>query len=593
MFKLNSVFNADGYKPSHFLFMPKATATAVNKVTKMFGNMTPRADKYFRNDYPDFDGLIVVFGLQFVIKNILIDHWNENFFDVPFHTAIKEISRLFSAYMGETDITHWKALHGLGYLPVEVKALLEGTLAPVKIPHYTIQETNEDFAWVASFLETIMSDDYWKQTTVATVAREFRRLVNANALDTTGSLVGTEFQLHDFSMRGQAIHQSAHATGAAFLTSTCGTDTIGALPWLEYFYGVDFEKEFIAATIPATEHSITCLNAALIGEAAFIKRAITEDVPNGMVGIVGDTYNWWNFIDVIIRDLKPEILARPVNPLGLSKVVVRPDSGDPADIICGQYFEDLTHITKRYAPEDAEEFSEYCEDLCADRLRDRVQQETPHGECGDDEPSEIYKIGDKHYKITLNIEWNRYDKQYYFIDGCSVKSFEEIELTLEQKGSIEILWEIFGGTVSEQGYKVLDSHIGLIYGDSITYKRAKDIFARLKAKGFATTNVVFGVGSYSLSSGISRDTLGMAVKSTGAIVDGNLVEMFKDPVTDDGTKKSAKGLLRVERDESGKLVLFDQQTEEQEKQGLLVSVFKDGELLVDQKFSDIRNRIWS
>lgn len=116
------------------------------------------------------------------------------------------------------------------------------------------------------------------------------------------------------------------------------------------------------------------------------------------------------------------------------------------------------------------------------------------------------------------------------------------------------------------------------------------MFKRLEAKGFASTNVVFGVGSYTMQY-LTRDSAGMAVKATYAEVDGIGYELFKDPITDSGMKKSAKGLLRVEEIE-GNFHLFDQQTKEQEKQGALQTVFKDGTLVKQTSLSEIRNRLW-
>ena len=150
---------------------------------------------------------------------------------------------------------------------------------------------------------------------------------------------------------------------------------------------------------------------------------------------------------------------------------------------------------------------------------------------------------------------------------------------------IEILWDTFGGTINEQGYKVLDSHIGAIYGDSITLERAEQIIDRLKAKGFASTNIVFGVGSYSLGYA-TRDNQGGAVKSTAVEIDGKLVEIFKDPVTDDGTKKSAKGLLQVKNG-----VLKDQCTWLEEADSDLQTIFINGKFIKTTTLTDIRKRL--
>lgn len=162
----------------------------------------------------------------------------------------------------------------------------------------------------------------------------------------------------------------------------------------------------------------------------------------------------------------------------------------------------------------------------------------------------------------------------------------------EAKGAVQCLWDTFGGHITDQGYKVLHDKVGLIYGDSITLERAKRIFERLEAKGFASTNCVLGVGSYT-SNYITRDSLGMAVKATWAQVNGEGYDLFKDPVTDDGTKKSAKGLLQVTQDSEGYFILKDQCTRAEEEEGLLEEVFIDGKIVKETSLSEIRNRLWS
>lgn len=156
----------------------------------------------------------------------------------------------------------------------------------------------------------------------------------------------------------------------------------------------------------------------------------------------------------------------------------------------------------------------------------------------------------------------------------------------EYKGAVQVLWEEFGGTVNEKGFKQLNDRVGLIYGDSITPERAEAILSQLAAKGFASSNVVFGIGSYTYQFN-TRDTFGFAMKATWAQVNGVHRELFKSPKTDSGMKKSAKGLLRVEK-EGDNFVLFDQQTTDQEKQGKLKAVFFNGMLVQDDSLAEIR-----
>jgi nicotinamide phosphoribosyltransferase len=159
------------------------------------------------------------------------------------------------------------------------------------------------------------------------------------------------------------------------------------------------------------------------------------------------------------------------------------------------------------------------------------------------------------------------------------------ETEVERKGVVELLWDVFGGTVTEKGFKLLDAHIGAIYGDSINIDRATRICEGLKAKGFAT-QVVFGIGSYTYQYN-TRDTFGTAMKATYVVIDGEGQEIYKDPVTDDGTKRSATGLLNVKK-ENGRFVLYDKVTWEQERESELKTVFKDGKLMKEFSLKEIR-----
>lgn len=543
MFFVNPLLLTDSYKVSHIGFSAEGTQ-------RIYSNLTARTLRLFEERFPDSDGKTVLFGLQALVFDILVDAFNM-FFNTSWNIVKADLERYLVPYLGEIDMSHFKALHNLGYLPVMIKALPEGSLVPVKVPYMTIVNTHDDFQWITNYLETIISAELWKVITVATVGREFRRLSNKFAMDTTGSIVGTEFQNHDFSFRGQSNWQSAASLGGAFLLSSNGTDNIPALPWLKRFYDADGTKEFVAASVPASEHSVSCLGSAVYSELEFMRRSIKEVYPTGIVSLVSDTYDYWKVVTEFLPALKEDILARQENALGLAKVVIRPDSGDPVRIICGY---ELSN--KVFANKD-EVYNFY----------DGNNSNLP----------EVVKVGEKYFTISA-------------IDPSRVGLGQELT-EAEVKGSIEVLYDIFGGITNALGYKVLNPRIGLIYGDSITYLRAKEIYARLADKGFATTNVVFGIGSMSLTYH-TRDTLGMAIKATAAKVNGKWIELFKDPKTDNGTKKSAKGLLRVEQ-ENGKFVLYDQQTPEQEEQGLMKVIFKDGITYNYQTFSQIKERMWS
>jgi len=170
---------------------------------------------------------------------------------------------------------------------------------------------------------------------------------------------------------------------------------------------------------------------------------------------------------------------------------------------------------------------------------------------------------------------------------------------LEKKGMIQCLYEIFGGTENEQGYKILDEHIGAIYGDSITIARAEEILYRLKQKGFASCNIVLGIGSFTYQGAVSpdcivtRDTHGMAIKATYVEINGEGRAIFKNPKTDDGLKKSAKGLIVVYKDENGEYYAKDESSWEEvnSKDNELKTVYVEGEFTNLTTLDDVRENI--
>lgn len=333
-------------------------------------------------------------------------------------------------------------------------------------------------------------------------------------------------------------------TGFGHLTSSLGSDSLAAVGFAEDYYGM--KNEFIAASVPATEHSVMCMSG-MEDEIGTFRRLITELYPKGIVSVVSDTWDFWRVITEYMPELKDEIMSREPDSMGFAKLVIRPDSGDPADIICG-----TAHAVK--------ELSEINE-----------------GNFKFDEGKPRYFVcNDTYYEVIEVRGKHQYNLQMF-----------TVEATPEMKGAIQCMYETFGGTETDKGYRMLDSHIGLIYGDSITMSRAIDIFSRLMAKGFASSNVVLGVGSFSYQY-VTRDTFGMAMKATYGVVDGVGREIFKAPKTDDGTKHSAKGLMRIDL-VGGEYVMTDQVSEEDEAGGELKVVFEDGLYYNTVTLNDIRS----
>lgn len=575
MYTLDPIIATDFYKVHHkFQYHPLTEL--------IYSNFTPRSNRLAPTYAGHVMDKLLNYGLQGFIKWFLIESFNVNFFK----KNIAEIKTKYATLCG-VDTSHIEALHALGYLPIEIKALPEGELVPMKVPTFTVKNTLPEFFWVVNYLESVMSDENWKVSTVATIAFEYRKLLEAYAIKTGSPIDFVKWQGHDFSMRGMSgVHDSA-ASGSGHLLSFTGTDTISAIDYINQLYHGD--KTFVGASVPASEHSTASANilynsrnleqngyneddVMFMSELLFLKRYITELYPTGVASYVSDTFDFFRVINEIAPALKNEIMSRQPDALGLNKVVFRPDSGNPVEILCGINY---------FIADDIEEATDYAEELFGN--------EQEHGECGEDEASYIFKVEDKFYEITVYPEWNRYDKQYYYIDGFQEAKVKPVELTPQQKGAVEVLWDHFDGTTTDKGYKLLDAHVGLIYGDSITLERAEEILRRLEEKGFASGNVVFGIGSYTYQY-LTRDSFGFAMKATYQEVDGVGIELYKDPATDSGTKKSAKGLLCVKK-LLGEYILHDQVDWAKEQTGELRTVFKDGKLYVDDSIDVIRQRV--
>lgn len=488
---------ADFYKTGHYAQYPLRTR-------RVYSNFTARSDAHA--NMPDtFDGKVVFFALQGFIQSFLIHAWNREFFSKRKDDVIGKYRRRMDASLGAGSVStaHLELLHDLGYLPLRIKALPEGSRVNLRVPLLTVENTLPEFYWLTNYIETALSAELWQPITAATIAFEYRRQL-AKYVQLTGSDTGfADWQVHDFSMRGMPGIYAASVSGAAHLLSSYGTDTIPAIDYLIDYYNASERTELIGGSVPATEHSVMCAGGLGEDEIETFSRLITDVYPTGIVSIVSDTWDFWRVISQYAAYLKDEILARKPNAMGQAKVVFRPDSGNPVDILCGD------PLAKPGSP--------------------------------------------------------------------------------EFKGAVECLWDIFGGTETGKGFKTLHERVGLIYGDSITLERQGQILQRLMDKGFSAGNVVFGVGSYTYQH-VTRDTFGMAMKATWCEVDGEGRELFKDPITDNGVKRSAKGWLRVER-EGDDFVLLDQQTEAEARGGAMRLVFEDGQMTVNDSLATIRSRL--
>jgi nicotinamide phosphoribosyltransferase len=483
MFKPIALFYADGYKVGHKKMLAKGTA-------KLYGTWIPRSLKYA----PKGVKKILSAGHQLTMR-WLHDEFQENFFNQPKDVATQFQSDM-SKYLGmDYDGAHFESLHNLGYLPIRVKALPEGIETSPNIPHMTFINTIDGFAWLTLYLETVISSLAWKTSTSATIALQYRRNVAKWVAKTDPANAWLiPFLCHDFSARGLSPFDML-SSGLGHAMSFRGSDTLIVIPGARYFYD-ESKDEVCINSVNASEHSVSTTKIFTCGESQMIADWLVE-FPDGILSIVSDTFDLWQLITKYLPENKAAIMARN------GKLVIRPDSGDPVDIICGvsTKYNDLS----KWFPE-GDVLPEYFEDS----LIEEVREDTPHGECGVSKYTQTYLVRGKLYKATIhNISWNRHDKQYYYIDMWEKAkiTIEELDWKPSDKGVIELLWDIFGGTINEQGYKVLDPHIGAIYGDSITLDRQLEIYERLEMKGFASTNIVLGVGSFTYQYN-TRDTLG-------------------------------------------------------------------------------------
>jgi nicotinamide phosphoribosyltransferase len=562
-FRLNPLYESDGYKTAHKEMLAPG-------VTKLYGTWIPRKLNYL----PKSITKILSIGQQFVVRS-LHSSFQENFFSKP-SSAAEEFVKDMTNYLGiEYNGKHFMELHKLGYLPIRIKALPEGLETNPNIPHMTFVNTVDGYAWLTLFLETHISKLAWRIATAATIAKEYRRVCIEWVTKTDpDNLWLVDYMCHDFHSRGGSTSDSI-SVGLAHAFSFKGSDTLNAIEAARYFYD---ENNVAIASVNASEHSVTCTGIFYykdLLESGKLDRDIEDyysyDFPcegsienpdylaiaeylnlrdwlqrftTGILSVVSDTFDLWKLITFILPRLKDEILNRE------GKLVIRPDSGDPVDIICG--------VQNGYGYNAKFDTFEEME-------REHIRL---YGSC-------------------------KYSK-------------------VEFKGVIELLWDTFGGTVNEQGYKVLDPHIGAIYGDSINLERQEQIYERLAAKGFAATNIVLGVGSYQYIGSITRDSAGYAAKgswfeveektgvSVGYSGDEQVTiksyDIYKDPITDDGTKKSLKGLLQVAwvtDDDTGEEVIevFQGCDWESESKGILQTIYEDGQFYNPTTLTEIRERL--
>ena len=482
MDKTMALLLSDTYKQCHDRMYPKG-------LKKLVSYWVPRKSMLEKQNK------MVFFGLQAFVKNYLQDFFKENFFDLTKEDLLALYTSSMNVQIGEGnyDLEKVEKLHALGYLPLEIRALPEGTLVPMNVPCIELTNTHEDFAWLVQWIECILQVELWKPCCHATIGYMYREIADYWYGKTT--CLPSEMACADFGMRGMSCMEEATRCSASWLLSFNKTSTIPAIVYINKYYNADCKNNGLGIGAVSTEHSVMGANFAIDGdEVTFVKRLLNELYPNTSFSMVSDTYDYWNMINNILPQVKEDILNHN------GKLLVRPDSGDIVEI--------------------------------------------------------------------------------------SVKT-------------VERLWEIFGGSINEKGYKVLDPHIGIIYGDGCTLSNVDTIWRELEAKGFAANNIAYGVGAFCFTAivedgkmiVVTRDTFGIAMKATFGIIDDKKLMIYKDPKTDTSKlKKSHKGCCKV-YEENGELKCEDGFME-MSQDSLLTTIFKDGKLVKEDTFMDIRERMY-
>lgn len=473
---------------------------------------------------------VIFFGLQYFLKEYVIKNWNDSFFSQPIESVVKKYSRRLNGYLGPNGIgdKHIRDLHALGYLPLEFWALPEGSEVPLRVPVYVVFNTRPDVMPEAVFA--------WITNAIETIASTTIWLPTTSATTARAyrKLLNewankTNPEMIDFvQWQGHDFSYRGHGSNESAITSAAGH--------LLSFTGTD--------TVPVIDFLEEYYNANSDNELVGGSVAATEHSVMCMGGLEDEVETFRR----LIEDIYPTGLVSIVSDTWDFWNVVDPSNG-----ICVQLKEKIMAREGKVVirPDSGDPVK-----IVTGYMHDEIKFDS----CGDARDRKTGKL------LT----------------------------DLEVKGMITCLYEIFGGTETSTGYIQLDPHIGAIYGDSITLDRAAQICERLEQKGFASTNIVLGIGSYTYQY-VTRDTYGFAVKSTyGEVIDDNGVtrgiEIFKDPKTDDGLKKSAKGLTAV-FEQDGTFVLKDQATWDEVRNCAFVQVFADGKLTKDWTLAEIRARV--
>lgn len=320
--QINPMLLMDFYKAVHSDMLN-------SKMTKSMSYYTPRMSRVDRWNK------VVMFGLQMFCKTWLIDYFNDYFFNMPKDEVVGEYKRVLDASLGAGIYDYHKIekLHDLGYLPIEIIALPEGTVVSVHVPMFGITNTHPDFAWLPQALESLISAEMWYPQITATVGKTYREIVNKYYDITCEDNVSRERALGAFDFRGDMCVDAALKAGAGWCMSFVNTATVPVIPYLEEMFNADCTKEEVAFGAVSTEHFVMCSNYAVDGdEETFLRKMLTELYPDTSFSCVLDSYDYWNVIDNILPKLHREIMEHN------GCMLMRGDSGDCVEVVTKTVF---------------------------------------------------------------------------------------------------------------------------------------------------------------------------------------------------------------------------------------------------------------
>ena len=617
---MNPFLLTDFYKLTHILqYRPE--------LRELTSYLTPRGSRLKGIDK------VVFFGLSAYVHSYVVKNFNDNFFNRNFEYCECEIREVLEFGLGYTDemidktIEHFKSLHDLGYLPVEINAVAEGTLVPMGVPCVEIKSTNPEFFWVGQSLEASLSAAIWHPMVSATIAREYRKIARGAFSATVENGIDERTAMCDFSMRGQESNESAVNASVAWLTSMWNSSTVAARKHIKDVYGIakspvtpvtkqwktqftygvrNKMKDTIVRGLTSTEHSVMTSHACLDGgDEIPTFKYLFNLYKNVSFAAVCDSYDFWNVLtNILPNNFMEEITERGKRGVFIG---VRHDSAEPVDALCGTvpviHEKDVSAFDE--LPDTMVEGSDNLYNIVIpDEIGSSLNEIVRKNNGLFEYKGIVYQImaldNDRFFK-RMNCDPYGGNK---FLRWALVRSFNRPR-TWEEKGMVESMYEIFGGSVNSKGYKVLNPGIKAVYGDSITITRAKKIYERLAAKGFAANNVSLGVGSFSFQalenedgtlSPFTRDTASIAIKCTHSkYVDecGTVCErwVYKDP-RGWSQKKSQRGLCQIYFNENGELTYKDELYERDlvGKNSALIPYFKDGKEY-KQNFESIRETI--